>query len=192
MVYHPVCFVDSVDGRRIQSGFWAAMGFPVTDPVSRRHWYKLLGEARSSRERKDGWGERSLRNFWIWFPTFLGKTIETRWWWWWWCGKWLRVLGWVETTNPFLILLNYMIMVAQKGGHPFHSAAFWECKRLHLELSWWDGSGQLWYGHGFKPETQDAWTGYPWSHIYICIYIYVYIYMYIYIHSIQTYHSSIL
>lgn len=24
----------------IQSGFWAAMGFPVTDPVSRRHWYK--------------------------------------------------------------------------------------------------------------------------------------------------------
>jgi len=25
---------------RIQSGFWAAMGFPVTDPISRRHWYK--------------------------------------------------------------------------------------------------------------------------------------------------------
>eukprot|EP00434_Breviolum_minutum_P022983 symbB.v1.2.020276.t1/scaffold1692.1/size111236/5 len=24
----------------IQSGFWAAMGFPVTDPISRRHWYK--------------------------------------------------------------------------------------------------------------------------------------------------------
>ncbi|CAK9008638.1 Protein BTN1 [Durusdinium trenchii] len=24
----------------IQSGFWAAMGFPITDPISRRHWYK--------------------------------------------------------------------------------------------------------------------------------------------------------
>lgn len=35
----PLLFVY-VSEYAIQSGLWAAMGFPVTDPISRRNWYK--------------------------------------------------------------------------------------------------------------------------------------------------------